>query len=142
MNRHAEVAFPILYQSDNDAYGASEFDLDCHYRYFLGNNQKGFYASGFIRYSHLHGYKDNEYIDNNGIYSTTFTEQSFNRIGLGVGLGVRIFSRKGLYWGAGMVLGRYLDSGFQLHNNFNLTLSDAGVPIIIELELFKIGWAF
>ena len=145
IDRNAEIAFPIFYSNpssnDEDEYCNEEyirqFTLDCHYRYFLGNTQKGFYISGFTRYANLRGYLDT-YDPWDGEEGVKDTE---NKLGLGVGIGYRIFSYKGFYWGTSLNLGRYLIgknnkfySGYGGYNNDS--------EIIFNFELLKFGWAF
>jgi hypothetical protein len=138
VNRHAELAFPIYWGGSSSENEIAEFDADCHYRYFLGNNQKGFYLSAFIRYAYLQGYASGNLFN-----QPSSIVQSENRFGMGVGLGVRIFSRKGLYWGAGVIVGRYADFGYNnLASESSLWNPLAGSNFIFEFELCQIGWAF
>ena len=144
VNRHAEIAFPIFWGSDTSANGASEFDIDCHYRYFMGNNQNGFYVSAFIRYSYLHGYTENmDYY--NFPYTQNYNSQSVNRLGMGIGLGFRVFSHSGFYYGSGLIVGRYFDNGYNFNNDIGSALMEnfgGESYYILEFELLKFGWAF
>ena len=138
-DRHAEIAFPLFWGQGNSDHRIAEFDVDCHYRYFLGNNQKGFYLSGFLRYAYLHGYTEDP--------AYKYIGHSANRAGIGAGLGYRIFSQKGFYWGAGLIIGRYMDAGYRFDIAASslssllgsLTSSSYG---ILEFEILKFGWAF
>src|SRR5690606_35255646 len=100
LNRSAELAFPVLYESSEDNGGSKVFNLDAHYRHFLGGRQRGFYLSGFARY---------QYAD----YRTfqIFGEgerRTLSRSGIGFGIGSRIFSASGFYWGWSFSMGRFL----------------------------------
>lgn len=140
INRHAEIAFPIYFGKSQADHGTTEFDLDSHYRYFLGNNQKGFYLSGFARYTYLNGYFSNY---NSYSYTYSYAPRTMNRFGMGIGLGYRIFSRKGLYWGTGLIVGKYFDSGYSDYYNSDLWYGlSAATSYIIDFELLKFGWAF
>jgi hypothetical protein len=141
VNRHAELAFPIYYSNPKDPKYMKTVTIDCHYRYFLGNTQNGFYLSGFVRYAHLNGYS----VDTGAFFlpggQNIGVETRENKFGLGVGIGYRKFSKRGLYWGSSISLGRYLNGendkfyepGFEINN---------GQKKIVDWEFWKIGWAF
>ena len=149
IDRNAEIAFPIFYSNpssnDEDEYWDNEhirqFTLDCHYRRFLGKTQKGFYISGFIRYANLRGY-----LCTGDDYWYGYDDEdervkdTVNKIGIGVGIGFRIFSYKGFYWGTSLNLGRYLIG----ENNkfYDSYWYDNDSEIIFNFELLKFGWAF
>ena len=148
IDRNAEIAFPIFYSntssSDEDCFWDAEyirqFTLDCHYRYFLGNTQKGFYISGFIRYANLRGYLGSGWDYGYG-YENEPVKETENKLGIGVGIGFRIFSYKGFYWGTSFNIGRYLIGE---NNKFYSDYSgyDNDNEIILNFELLKFGWAF
>lgn len=139
VNRQAEIAFPVYIQSASKATNFSEFSLDCHYRYFLGKTQNGFYLSGFARYAYLHGPLKSTF-DLFGAPSITPTS-SENKLGIGVGIGYRIFSYKGLYWGSSLSFGRYIVGKSEKFNSDSFGALD-DLPYIIDVELLKFGWAF
>ena len=139
VSRHSEVAFPWFYSNPEDQKDLNEWTIDCHYRDFLGNTQNGFYLSVFVRYAHLEGY-----LGNNWLIDTTEPDDvkdSENKVGIGVGLGYRKFSYKGLYWGASLSFGRYITGK---HNKFygNFLAIDDDQNFIIDVEFLKFGWAF
>jgi hypothetical protein len=140
VNRHAEIVFPIFYSSPEDPMDLKELTIDCHYRYFLGNTQNGFYLSGFVRYAHLNGYLgDNDaflFNDEPGD-----VKSSENKVGIGVGVGYRKFSYKGLYWGTSLSFGRYVTGENDKFYGKFLSLDDDN-KIIIDFEFLKFGWAF
>jgi hypothetical protein len=137
---NVEIAFPVFYSNPDDPRKMEEFTIDCHYRYFLGNTLNGFYLSGFARYAHLKGYLGGT--DFGNLFRETLTKKSTeNKIGVGVGIGYRIFSYKGLYWGTSASFGRYIiGENNKFHGDF-LNLDDDG-KIIIDFELLKFGIAF
>ncbi len=110
--KKVEIAFPFFYSYPtvnlhdefSQDYSLRQIILDCHYRKFLGNSLNKFYISGFIRYANLKGYEDEGCIKGSRDESEMKTE---NKIGIGIGVGYRIFSYAGFYWGASLSLGNY-----------------------------------
>jgi hypothetical protein len=139
VNRHAEIAFPVYYSSPEDPKDLKEWTIDCHYRYFLGNTQNGFYLSGFARYAHLSGYQGDDAPLFGG--GNIGEKSSQNKLGMGVGLGYRKFSYKGLYWGASLSFGRYLTGENDRFYGSYLSYDD-DKKFIIDVEFLKFGWAF
>ena len=139
VNRQAEIAFPIYYQHAIDQNDLTEFTVDCHYRYFLGKQQNGFYLSAFTRFAYLRGTLGNNFF---GYTSTdNFQKDSEAKMGIGFGIGVRKFSYRGLYWGSSLSFGRYLIGHNERFMGSFLTLDD-DAPYILDIELLKFGWAF
>ena len=163
-HNNTEIAFPWLvakYGSDDDsaANNHNTIDvndslttksIDMHYRKFYDNQLNGFYMSAFARVAHFDGYV---YTHNNSLpapsseidkpsYQRSSKEFKKLRFGLGIGLGYRIFSQnKRLYWGAGMILGRYIDdTDYDLVNDGGFFAENT--PIIVDAELLKFGYAF
>lgn len=132
INRNAEIAFPIYYFKPEEAFNTEIFTLDCHYRYFLRNTQNGFYLSAFARLANFDGWVDN----------FEYEKKSFTDIGFGVGIGYRIFSYKGLYWGTSVSFGRYL--GGNNIEEMEFDNNDLFIPLdqIVNIEFLKFGWAF
>lgn len=97
VNRNAEIAFPfyIAQSDDDDRFELDIFTLDVHYRNFLGDKQKGFDISAFARYAHLSGTLGDEVF----VFDAPDTNEtgSENKLGVGVGIGYRIFSTRGWY---------------------------------------------
>jgi hypothetical protein len=138
ISRSAEIAFPFYYQDPKDSYDLTEFTLDCHYRYFLGNTQNGFYLSAFVRYAHLRGMLGVNNLFENQQDNPRGTE---NKLGLGFGLGYRIFSYKGFYWGISLSIGRYFIGENDKFQGSFLSLDDDEKQIL-DMELLKFGYAF
>ena len=128
-----EMSFPIYFSNN----GPRSFTLDGHYRYFLGKQTNGFYISGFSRFARLSGtFNYDAYINNKNKTGSTY------KLGAGFGIGYRIFSKRGLYWGASISIGRYLigDNNQYASSIFLGTNDDQ--KIIFDIEVFKIGYAF
>ena len=138
--RRAELSFPIYYSNPKDPDDLEEWTIDCHYRYFLGNTQNGFYLSCFTRYAHLSGHAgSNDELMWDGDLGNSQISQ--DKIGAGVGIGYRKFSYKGPYWGISFSFGRYLtDENDKFYGKF-LALDD-DEKYIFDSEMLKFGWAF
>lgn len=138
VDRNAEISFPIFYYEPEEKYAAKIFTLDCHYRHFLGNTQNGYYLSAFARFAHFDGYVD-YYEDNYPIK----VSKSITDMGIGVGVGYRKFSYRGLYWGTSVNFGRYLfgdDKDILRYDNKDLYINMGNQ--ILTIEFLKFGWAF
>ncbi|HOC23782.1 MAG TPA: hypothetical protein PKJ13_00650 [bacterium] len=145
VDRNAEIAFPFYYANPGDAQSMHEITLDCHYRYFLGNTRNGFYLSGFTRFAHLEGYEEQSQAPFWDVPELAEIRTTRNKIGIGVGLGYRKFSYKGLYWGCSFSFGRYLtgrnDIFYSNWDDFASLNNDDG-KYIFDIEFLKFGWAF
>ncbi len=133
---HVEIALPWhaafytdrVEEVDEEHYDV--YNLDIHYRKFLGEAMDGFYLSGFARLSYLNGLL--EYEDR---YKKT------TKLGLGVGLGYRVFPKtQRYYWGVGLVVGRYITGENEIYREVGFSIEDA--PFIIDIEFLKFGYAF
>lgn len=132
--KNVEIAIPIFYQSDKTDYWSStstyeSFTVDLHYRKFLRHNLDGFYLSGFTRFAHLSGTLLENWPQDKG---------SESKLGVGFGIGYRIFSATGWYWGASLSLGRYFVGEAERFDLGDVDDSD----FIIDVEFFKFGYAF
>ena len=136
-----EYAFPWMIGVDGDSDsvahgGRGELKIknfDFHYRKFLGEQMNGFYLSGFGRLTHLDGKLEAE----NAFQKTL-------KFGLGVGLGYLLFPKnQRFYWGAGLIVGRYLGNQNDIYNHGGVEWLDFDdLPIIIDVEFLKFGYAF
>ncbi len=145
VDHNAEIAFPFYYANPGDWKNLYEITLDCHYRYFLGNTRNGFYLSGFTRFAYLEGYEEQSQVPFWDEPELAEIRTSQIKIGIGVGLGYRKFSYKGLYWGCSFSFGRYLAGRnnifFSDWDNIASFNNDDG-KYIFDIELLKFGWAF
>ncbi len=139
VDRHAEIAFPVYYQNPKNSADLTEFTLDCHYRYFLGRYQNGFYLSAFTRYAYLKGTLGDNDLFNSPLPGAP--KDTEHKLGIGIGLGYRIFSYRGLYWGTSLSFGRYfIGKNSRFAGDF-LALDD-DEEFILDVELLKFGFAF
>ncbi len=142
--KKVEIAFPFFYSDPtvkwDDEYiednSIRQITLDCHYRKFLGNSLNKFYISGFVRYANLNGYEGSYWFKGKDDDPVKSTE---NKIGVGIGVGYRIFSYSGFYWGTSISLGRYIIGE---NGKFSNTIWDNDNDMIFNFECFKFGWAF
>lgn len=133
---HLEIALPwhLAFYTDSSINSEEEhydvYNLDIHYRKFLGEAMNGFYLSGFTRLSYLNGILEDE-----DRYKKT------TKLGLGVGLGYRIFPKnKRYYWGVGLIVGRYISGENEIYREVGFAIEDA--PFILDIEFLKFGYAF
>ena len=161
--KKTEIAFPWFvakYGQGDKALTIKNIDL--HYRQFLNDDLNGFYLSAFTRIGHIKGrvYKDDSSPTSTslgGRYFEPDTEDySKFRVGIGVGLGIRMFpENKRMYWGSGLIIGRYLDFNqpkFTYDSYYHSGGNNGGgtgpnplndtSSIIIDIELLKFGYAF
>ena len=124
----AEIAFPIYYRNDNSQL----LIADIHYRLFF-SERRGFYASAGLRYARLRGEEELDWDDNGPAETVTV-----DKFGAFFGIGYRYFSKIGLYWGAGIIMGTYFSDD---SNKLNDLFIDAG-KFLYDVELLKIGYAF
>lgn len=133
-DQNAELAFPVIYDSDSDTK-MKLFTIDAQYRKFLGNTSNGFYLAALAKYTHLNGElgKDFDLFDSN-----TGKRGTENKFGIGFGIGYRIFSYSGFYWGVNLTVGRYLTGK---HDRFKGSLVNDS-EFFIDGEILKFGYAF
>ncbi len=131
-----EIAMPWTIDLVTDDYmdgrreHRDEYDLDLHYRKFLGASLGGFYLSGFVRTTLL-----------NGLRKGGDGYKKRWKTGAGVGIGYRYFpTHARYYWGMGLIVGRYLVGKNNIYDEGGPLFNDA--PEIIDLELLKFGYAF
>lgn len=149
-DNNTEIAFPFMYSrgahddtfdrytstpiGDISKKDLSSITLDAHYRKYLGHRLDGFYISGFGRLAHLNGVKEE---------NLQFSEGSETKFGIGVGIGYRIISDDGFYWGASLSLGRYLTGNSAVfHDSENVSADMDDNEVIFDVELLKFGYAF
>ncbi|MBI64954.1 MAG: hypothetical protein CMG64_01495 [Candidatus Marinimicrobia bacterium] len=128
-----EIAFPFSYRSRSDSTftDSPTANLDVQYRYFLGKHREGFYIMPGLRFSY---YKSGYYFDNIFDDDLEF-RPSYNKQGVSFGIGYRIFSKEGWYWGFSLYLGKHYFGSVKDSDRF---FSDS----FINLELLKFGISF
>jgi hypothetical protein len=143
VDRNAEIAMPIFYQSGVDKnsgnYDLTLWNQDIVYRRFLGQHQDGFYIEGGLRYTHIKGQLENGIsilgISFGGTTSETVTT---DKLGGMFGIGYRYFSESGLYWGTSVVYGAYFSADEQ---DIKGVFPD-DTKTILDFEILKFGIAF
>ena len=122
-DQKVEIAFPFSKKTRTDDFfqitegEATTFNLDVQLRYFLGRHRKDIYIMGGLRYS-------------NHVEQNEFIDLSYDKGGISFGVGYRIFSSSGLYWGCSIYYGKYYLG------------SDNGPGNFMNLEFFKFGKTF
>lgn len=145
--RNLELAIPVFvgYGLLDTPYGSVDVDqeemysatLDFHVRKFLGDELRGMYLSVFSRAAYLSGIVEESY------YTPYLPIREDEwKLGIGIGLGYRVFSRNHFYWGWSINLGTYLlgDSNKYLRASGSVDLDDESD--ILSVEFFKFGYRF
>lgn len=120
----AEIAFPVYYknfQSGDEQFTA--LALGAQYRKFFNQSTQGYYLSGATQLINVNS-------------STT-------KLGVGFGAGYRKVFDSGLYWGAGVVIGRYLgsESNKEYHQLTSIETQENN-SYFVDIELLKVGILF
>ncbi len=126
-----EIAIPISHMRFSTD-GLKQQTIDIHYRKFLNQEIGSLYLSLFSRLAKLEG--------------ETRYDQKYNyakqlKVGVGAGIGFRVFSKFGLYWGASINLGRYLTDDNKNFSIDSFAITD-DAPYIFDIEFFKFGYYF
>lgn len=154
---NTEIALPFMLNSAEYSgyYGydvvdsnknLTSFTIDAHYRKYLGHRLDGFYLSAFARATYLNGLKGDDEVSHYYSESYSYTPLKTGsevKLGIGFGIGYRIISDSGYYWGTSLSVGRYLvgdsDVFYDAHG-ISANLDDE--EFIIDIELLKFGFAF
>jgi hypothetical protein len=134
----AELAFPVWYHDKLNDEPYKVFTSDAIYRYYFGKYRRGFYISGGVRYAYLEGKKSGGYSDAQDQYHEYDKTNSVLKFGVHFGIGVRLFARNGLYWGASLITGTYFSDDTDEMDNLFI---DAG-KFLFDVEFLKFGFAF
>ena len=144
---NTEIAIPFYFSvtdnSDDGIFSYNKFydsTVDLHYRFFLGKSTNGFYMSAISRLAALHGDVGDDLV----IFDTEPVSRSREttiKLGVGFGIGYRIFSSSGWYWGTSLSAGRYLIGDNDKHVSGFLNFDDDS-KYIFDFELLKFGYAF
>ena len=143
VDRKAEIAFPLFYQSgtsSKDGYPLTLWNQDIVYRRFLGQHQDGFYISGGIRYTYIRGSQENGIsLFGESIYSFgPSPEITTSKVGGMFGIGYRYFSYSNFYWGMSVVYGAYFSDD---ERDIKGVFPD-DTKTILDIEILKFGVAF
>jgi len=123
--KNIEIAIPMALKQIDGNDSQARFRVDFLYRYFLGKHRKGRYIMWGLRHATFKDY-DYDYWDED--YDTT---NDYSRIGISFGVGSRIFSKSGIYWGWSFYAGKYLTGP-----------DDDGPPMFMNFEFLKFGKTF
>lgn len=145
--RAVEIAIPFQYEHVDNApafetipYGSksSEYHVDCQLRYFF--LPEGFrdhlYIGSVVRYQRANYLSNNPEPNNTG---GEFELKKLNRLGFGLVLGMRFFSRSGFYYGCNVSLGNFL--GGDTHSAGYMPSVRSGSSLT-DYELLNIGYSF
>lgn len=138
LDRGAEIAFPVYYYNKTGDKPLTHLNIDAIYRRFLGKHQEGFYISIGIRYTYLRG-RDGGLIPLSSIFGgpeAAIVTQS--KMGAHFGIGFRLYSESGLFWGMSIYAGRY----FSGHENDITSVLTDDTKKLYDFEILKFGIAF
>jgi len=139
-NRKSEITIPIVYEYSKNGdwfhynYGKS-VNLELHYRKFLMGKIGGIYSDIGIKYNYAYSEPSDDHENSES--------KLMRRLGLGCGMGYRIFSDDRFYLGIGVFLGSYL-LGEDIDNSTGLSsfLFTSDERSFFTIQLLKIGYAF
>ncbi|HVN49708.1 MAG TPA: hypothetical protein VMU30_12915 [Bacteroidota bacterium] len=142
VDRHAEIACPIFYQSGTNkgAHPLTLWNQDIDYRKFLGQHQDGFYIEGGVRFTHIKGEAggDLSLLGLSLFPSSSAPMITTDKLGAKFGIGYRYFSSSGFYWGISLVYGAYFSADERTIQG--VTFDDT--KTILDIEILKFGYAF
>jgi len=137
----AEFAFPFSYHSrkESDWYDFEatfqSFSIDGQYRRFLNGVQNGLFFSVGCRYTYEKGVDmEQSWYVSEGDYFTR------HKLGIGFGIGYRLFTKSNFYWGVNLFGGRYF-TGDDIDID-DLSGASLDQSLFISLELLKFGYSF
>jgi len=139
-NRKSEITMPVTFESSRDdewfngSYFGKSVNVELHYRFYLAGKLGGIYNSVGLKYNYayLKPDEDSEYAK----------KETVSRLGLGFGIGYRLFSDDKLYWGIGIFFGRHL-LGRDISDKLNIgSMFTRDENLFFTVQLLKTGWAF
>jgi len=158
LKHNFEIAFPVYYSKTNLTYlptgGKVETTtIDCRYRHYISllpKMENSVYLSAGIRLTQIKGSLGDRYNAENGMnppHTYIYPQDTENKFGLSIGFGSRFLTTSGFYLGASFSIGRYFfgrDNRFfpDYYEDKAYIIPDEDHRYFIDIELFKIGWAF
>lgn len=123
-DQSAEISFPFYYKNVQDSEEQfTALAIGAQYRKYFSHDIQGYYLSGASQLVNVNS--------------------SDLKLGLGFGFGYRKMFDSGLYWGAGIVLGRYFgDSGDDEYNELNGFETQESKDFFVDVEFLKVGIQF
>ena len=121
----AEIAFPFYYknvQTTDEQF--TVLAIGAQYRKYFNHDIQGYYLSGATQLVNVNS--------------------SDLRLGLGFGVGYRKMFDSGLYWGMGVVLGRYFGGSDdeEEYDQLNSFETSENEDFFVDVELLKVGMLF
>jgi hypothetical protein len=141
VDNKVEYAFPVFYLDMKDNFDNSTFSvltLDMQYRKFLGETLNGFFISGLLRAAKLDGTLGRSLFFSSSP-APTVTGSEF-KFGAGIGIGYRVFSESGWYWGTSLSAGRYFVGESNKFYSGDPFYDDG--EIFFDFDLLKFGYSF
>jgi len=141
-NRKSEITIPIVYEYSKDSdwffENGKSVNLELHYRKFLMGKVGGIYSDIGIKYNYAYSEPSDDYEN-----IEPDEPKSMRRLGLGFGMGYRIFSDDRFYLGIGVFLGSYF-LGRDIDNSTGISSSlfTSDERSFFTIQLLKIGYAF
>lgn len=127
MAPHGEINIPVFYRKYKEE-NEQLLTIDWNYRLFFSRAKNRFFVNAGIRYARLTGKKEKD----------KSQQISIDKFGAFFGIGYRYFSKIGIYWGSGIILGTYFtDDSDKIRGAF----MDQG-KFLFDFELLKFGYAF
>ncbi|MCK9484093.1 MAG: hypothetical protein M0R34_06995 [Candidatus Marinimicrobia bacterium] len=142
-NRKTELTIPIIYEysKDDDWFNGNYFgksiNIEFHYRYYLIGKLGGIYNGVGLKYNYA--YLEPEIDEEEYEFAK---KEIVSRLGLGFGIGYRIFSNERIYWGIGIFIGRYF-LGRDISDKISLdSMFSRDENAFVTIQLLKVGYAF
>jgi hypothetical protein len=144
-----EIALPLFWERFYDQVNSDssykplihhELSVDIEYNQYLNHENRGFNYGPFLRYRYIHSmvnYWDHEYEYDNIPFSPDYKFE--HSLAIGYGIGYRKVFTSGLFINFRLKVGAYVSGG---ENGYTSRASLYADPIILETEIFKIGYLF
>ncbi len=129
IDKNAEINIPIQFTHnpffvDDDNTDVTYFSTGVNYRRFFSEKQKGFFLQAGWKFDY-------------GTASDGFESASGSAHSLLFGMGFRVISKNGVFWGAGINIGRMWGSLKEANGEIA-----RGSGPTLDIDLFKFGYAW